>query len=70
MQQYPASTSALQTSPPPLDDRESTLSLTVSADVFDSWNEAAMQCGMLLREWAIDGLNQWAETQKKEPGEE
>lgn len=47
------------------DSRESTLSLTVPAEVFDTWNEAAMRDGKLLREWAVDALIEAAE----EPGE-
>lgn len=66
MQQYPASTGSLQTPSTPPDDRESTLSLTVPAEVFDTWNEAAMRDGKLLREWAVDALIEAAE----EPGEE
>lgn len=65
MQQYPASTGSLQTPSTPPDDRESTLSLTVPAEVFDSWNEAAMRDGKLLREWAVDALIEAAEDEEE-----
>ncbi len=52
MTQYPASATL-----PPSDD-ENTLTLTVDSPTFDSWNAAAMEEGKLLRQWAIDVLNE------------
>lgn len=51
MTQHPAS------APLPPSDDENTLTLTVDAPTFDSWNAAAMEEGKLLRQWAIDVLN-------------
>ncbi len=55
MTQYPVSTTTATL--PPSDD-ENTLTLTVDAPTFDSWNAAAMEEGKLLRQWAIDVLNE------------
>lgn len=53
MTQHPSSTAPL----PPSDD-ENTLTLTVDTPTFDSWNAASMEEGKLLRQWAIDVLNE------------
>lgn len=53
MTQYPSSAAAL-----PSTDDENTLTLTVDTPTFDSWNAAAMEEGKLLRQWAIDVLNE------------
>lgn len=52
MQQYPAKETPVI--------EENSLVLTVDATTFDRWNVAATEEGKLLRQWAIDGLNELA----------
>lgn len=43
------------------------LTLHLSQSQFDDWNRAAMKKGLIMREWAIEGLDSLA---KNEPGAE
>lgn len=56
MEQYPAGASASSITNAP----ENTLVLTADESTFDTWNEAAVREGKLLRQWACDVLTEQA----------
>lgn len=43
------------------------LVIEVESEQFDNWNRAALSQGLIVREWAIRGLNDLAEQKLSEP---